>query len=130
MYSCNHIWCVWHDMTSWVTQHLLAAPEIAGQLSTSLCRVHLVLETVQVEGPDGGVHMPVPFLQLLIRPSSNHNGQLRTEPRGLDALPCAHERRECGPLTCLLYTSDAADEEDSVDLGGRRIIKKKKKRTK
>ena len=28
---------------------------------------------------------------------------------------------------CLLYTSDAADEEDSVDLGGRRISKKKKK---
>ena len=26
---------------------------------------------------------------------------------------------------CLLYTSDAADEEDSVYLGGRRIIKKK-----
>ena len=26
---------------------------------------------------------------------------------------------------CLLYTSDAADEEDSVDLGGPRIIKKK-----
>src|SRR5674536_349318 len=29
-------------------------------------------------------------------------------------------------MNCLLYTSDAADEEDSVDLGGRRIIKKKK----
>eukprot|EP00656_Telonema_subtile_P005301 TRINITY_DN1240_c0_g1_i6.p1 TRINITY_DN1240_c0_g1~~TRINITY_DN1240_c0_g1_i6.p1 ORF type:complete len:410 (-),score=68.80 TRINITY_DN1240_c0_g1_i6:68-1297(-) len=28
---------------------------------------------------------------------------------------------------CLLYTSDAADEEDSVDLGGRRSIKKKKR---
>ena len=28
---------------------------------------------------------------------------------------------------CLLYTSDAADEEDSVDLGGRRIIYKKKR---
>src|SRR5664279_2261900 len=27
------------------------------------------------------------------------------------------------PCRCLLYTSDAADEEDSVDLGGRRIIK-------
>ena len=27
---------------------------------------------------------------------------------------------------CLLYTSDAADERSSVDLGGRRIIKKKK----
>src|SRR5665648_44241 len=25
-------------------------------------------------------------------------------------------------IRCLLYTSDAADEEDSVDLGGRRII--------
>ena len=29
---------------------------------------------------------------------------------------------------CLLYTSDAADEEDSVDLGGRRNIKKKEKK--
>ena len=29
-------------------------------------------------------------------------------------------------VTCLLYTSDAADERSSVDLGGRRIIKKKK----
>ncbi|WDT36701.1 hypothetical protein PVA38_10335 [Streptococcus pneumoniae D39] len=27
---------------------------------------------------------------------------------------------------CLLYTSDAADEARSVDLGGRRIINKKK----
>ena len=27
---------------------------------------------------------------------------------------------------CLLYTSDAADERSSVDLGGSRIIKKKK----
>src|SRR5678810_877653 len=30
---------------------------------------------------------------------------------------------------CLLYTSDAADERSSVDLGGRRIIKKKKNHT-
>ena len=29
-------------------------------------------------------------------------------------------------IFCLLYTSDAADERSSVDLGGRRIIKKKK----
>ena len=33
------------------------------------------------------------------------------------------------PHTCLLYTSDAADERSSVDLGGRRIIKKKTKAT-
>ena len=31
------------------------------------------------------------------------------------------------PDPCLLYTSDAADERSSVDLGGRRIIKKKKR---
>ena len=31
--------------------------------------------------------------------------------------------------TCLLYTSDAADERSSVDLGGRRIIKKQTKQT-
>ena len=29
---------------------------------------------------------------------------------------------------CLLYTSDAADERSSLDIGGRRHIKKKKKR--
>src|SRR5678815_5869301 len=32
-----------------------------------------------------------------------------------------------GTYDCLLYTSDAADERSSVDLGGRRIIKKKRK---
>src|SRR5680860_1914376 len=32
--------------------------------------------------------------------------------------------------TCLLYTSDAADDLLCVDLGGRRIIKKKKKKKK
>src|SRR5664280_2656813 len=35
------------------------------------------------------------------------------------APPAGHSRPA---LSCLLYTSDAADEEDSVDLGGRRII--------
>ena len=35
------------------------------------------------------------------------------------------------PDPCLLYTSDAADERSSVDLGGRRIIKKQnRERTK
>ena len=33
----------------------------------------------------------------------------------------------CDREDCLLYTSDAADERSSVDLGGRRIIKKKKR---
>ena len=45
-------------------------------------------------------------------------------------LPCdvARDDEIAGVFeTCLLYTSDAADERSSVDLGGRRIIKKKKK---
>ena len=33
------------------------------------------------------------------------------------------------PKTCLLYTSDAADDLLCVDLGGRRILKKKKQIT-
>ena len=36
---------------------------------------------------------------------------------------CLETPAMCSP--CLLYTSDAADERSSVDLGGRRIIKKK-----
>src|SRR5664280_3492445 len=38
----------------------------------------------------------------------------------------AYGRKAGDSNPCLLYTSDAADEEDSVDLGGGRIIKKKK----
>mgnify|MGYP003381643691 CR=1 FL=1 len=38
------------------------------------------------------------------------------------------QERNAARCSCLLYTSDAADERSSVDLGGRRIIKKKKKR--
>eukprot|EP00831_Metopus_contortus_P014702 TRINITY_DN16095_c0_g1_i2.p1 TRINITY_DN16095_c0_g1~~TRINITY_DN16095_c0_g1_i2.p1 ORF type:complete len:254 (-),score=67.32 TRINITY_DN16095_c0_g1_i2:25-765(-) len=34
------------------------------------------------------------------------------------------------PYSCLLYTSDAADDTPCVDLGGRRIIKKKKQKKK
>ena len=33
-----------------------------------------------------------------------------------------------GHYDCLLYTSDAADEEDRVEIGGRRNIEKKKRR--
>ena len=55
---------------------------------------------------------------------------------GRHASDAQHVRLELGGDTvdqisrnvvCLLYTSDAADERSSVDLGGRRIIKKKKK---
>ena len=43
-----------------------------------------------------------------------------------DGVLTNHGRAAVLVLTvCLLYTSDAADERSSVDLGGRRIIKKK-----
>ena len=47
----------------------------------------------------------------------------------LTASSATRAKRRYDELTekgCLLYTSDAADEEDSGDLGGSRIIKKKK----
>src|SRR5664280_3897651 len=67
------------------------------------------------------------------RVSTDHGEQLDGQMGGAR---CDHRRwadlsrPEAGELVrqpggCLLYTSDAADEEDSVDLGGRRIIKKK-----
>src|SRR5678815_2606377 len=47
-----------------------------------------------------------------------------------DKRGCYHDHvllpRALSDYCCLLYTSDAADERSSVDLGGRRIIKKKK----
>src|SRR5674536_326464 len=64
-----------------------------------------------------------------------YRGDIRTVtmPGCVDGWLALHARLGRRPLAevlapaCLLYTSDAADEEDSVDLGGRRIIKKKKK---
>ena len=55
--------------------------------------------------------------------------ELTLKPQLFDS-PEARTSFETGlknTLSCLLYTSDAADERSSVDLGGRRIIKKKKK---
>ena len=43
----------------------------------------------------------------------------------LTALEAGLEQFGDRASTCLLYTSDAADERSSVDLGGRRILKKK-----
>ena len=51
-------------------------------------------------------------------------GQHREAPVSCDRCPVFVDRRALVGC-CLLYTSDAADERSSVDLGGRRIIKKK-----
>src|SRR5665648_384514 len=50
-------------------------------------------------------------------------GVARVQTDGVTTLRhCTQDRTHLWLVdTCLLYTSDAADEEDSVDLGGRRI---------
>ena len=66
---------------------------------------------------------------MCIRDSRGAGGRIglgQERHRDVGAEPAARQRRAPGPHPCLLYTSDAADERSSVDLGGRRIIKKKK----
>ena len=66
---------------------------------------------------------------MCIRDSANHEQgylELACEYLRLSAFQEAQQIIERGLRVCLLYTSDAADERSSVDLGGRRIIKKKK----
>ena len=53
-------------------------------------------------------------------------GKEKPAVQGTDEAAMAKNRRaEILYRCCLLYTSDAADERSSVDLGGRRIINKK-----
>ena len=54
--------------------------------------------------------------------STSISGSLTARPSHAAPRRASSARRHA----CLLYTSDAADERSSVDLGGRRIIKKKK----
>src|SRR5665811_558885 len=72
----------------------------------------LVEIDLQMVGPDASVRTEQPGLEVRDRPMSVGHDVLRPgEPEAL--------------LGCLLYTSDAADDLTRVDLGGRRIIKKK-----
>ena len=57
----------------------------------------------------------------LVRTSGGRSSRGMASDEGVRA----HTVQPC-VFSCLLYTSDAADERSSVDLGGRRIIKKKK----
>eukprot|EP00658_Telonema_sp_P-2_P021694 TRINITY_DN18650_c0_g1_i1.p1 TRINITY_DN18650_c0_g1~~TRINITY_DN18650_c0_g1_i1.p1 ORF type:complete len:349 (+),score=105.86 TRINITY_DN18650_c0_g1_i1:128-1174(+) len=80
---------------------------------------------------------PVMDLSLLRSCTTYSSGASEDDPhvQGMwEALENFSEEQRCMFLRFvwgyLLYTSDAADEEDSVDLGGRGLIKKKKKRRK
>ena len=66
---------------------------------------------------------------LIMRHSCHHAscGTCGMRINGREELGCVVKVFDLNTSTvCLLYTSDAADERSSVDLGGRRIIKKKK----
>ena len=55
--------------------------------------------------------------------------EVRTAPKGKpEELTERKVPRQDDSEVCLLYTSDDADERSSVDLGGRRVIQKKKKK--
>ena len=57
---------------------------------------------------------------------SRNRAELQFEEEALiRGMLAAYDTVESELPTCLLYTSDAADERSSVDLGGRRTIKKK-----
>eukprot|EP00658_Telonema_sp_P-2_P063874 TRINITY_DN5269_c0_g1_i1.p2 TRINITY_DN5269_c0_g1~~TRINITY_DN5269_c0_g1_i1.p2 ORF type:complete len:102 (-),score=24.70 TRINITY_DN5269_c0_g1_i1:35-340(-) len=80
-------------------------PELSFSVRSAMSGMH-----VQVESVEGGA-LP----------------QLGHVPDAVAAHAVEGVESTAQPLVgCLLYTSDAADEEDSVDLGGRRVIKKQK----
>src|SRR5665811_1694762 len=63
-----------------------------------------------------------------IAAASDSGVQARSSRRARSTCHEARPRSRTG--SCLLYTSDAADDLTRVDLGGRRLIKKKKKKEK
>src|SRR5664280_3752133 len=67
---------------------------------------------LEIDGALQGIHPVAPAGELHLR-----NAGIQGNGKVLN-----RRRRNRDNNVCLLYTSDAADEEDSVDLGGRRII--------
>ena len=97
---------------------------------SNLCWVYMLVTFFVFQAEDG--------IRDLVR--SRGLGDVYKRHSAIRALPCPSEawvvaasRRTASCRgaerpernACLLYTSDAADERSSVDLGGRRIIKKK-----
>src|SRR5664279_1181982 len=83
---------------------------ISSGINPDRCSPEIVLTatgTELVKGISGGMECATRLLSSVV--SWYHLASDRSVARCSNASPC------------LLYTSDAADEEDSVDLGGRRI---------
>ena len=59
-----------------------------------------------------------------VRSPQNHVGVVHSSNLCTEITLNTNDKEIAVCNLCLLYTSDAADERSSVDLGGRRIIKK------
>ena len=93
----------------------------------SLATVEALQETWRIAA--SSELLPARTVWLTMRTVFNLTGRERQNP--IRAFLIAHGLRpemrfDAMQMPCLLYTSDAADERSSVDLGGRRLIKKKK----
>ena len=88
----------------------------------SLLLIVIALVALMALAVEGRVRFPV-LNRVVIAVISPVNSCIQTFTGAASSL----EKKLEAITTCLLYTSDAADDLLCVDLGGRRIIKKKNK---
>src|SRR5674536_304205 len=126
----------WERAARWVeAQRMKAVVAVAGATATN--RDDFAREHVKVAlsgcGGSARAEPPQPESATLTCSRAKSSRLVAVAPATATTafIRCASTQRaarsQATRYSCLLYTSDAADEEDSVDLGGRRIIKKKKK---
>ena len=124
---------------SWTLVKFMLVASLTLSNHLVLCRPLLLLPlhfpNIRVFSRESSLLMRWPkdwSLSFRICPSSEHSGLIsfRTglfslQSRGLSRASSSTTIQRHQFYGCLLYTSDAADEGLGVDLGGRRIIKKK-----
>src|SRR5665648_1247397 len=107
---CHAVACVLVGrLSAFGSNSARSAPKATEEIA--ICRQEVV--------PPGWIEQPTPGLGMMWQASSPVVSCAR-----LCCTVQGFARRPCWVVLmrgCLLYTSDAADEEDSVDLGGRRI---------
>src|SRR5678815_6182911 len=93
---------------------------------TALQRRHALRNIAIIAHVD---HGKTTLVDAMLRQTGIFRANEQVADRVMDSMDLERERGitiMAKNTSCLLYTSDAADERSSVDLGGRRIIKKKK----
>src|SRR5678815_231787 len=99
---------------------LQRAAEAAGKtVEPAPAKPHLVVEAQKSASSSRGSAAAAPAMAREFSESS-------VETAATEHVSATPAHAEAHSYSCLLYTSDAADERSSVDLGGRRIIKKKR----